>query len=270
MTPFAALFKRELLRQVRQPTRIVAAVATPAMIWIFLAAGFAGSTELGVDADMRAFLIPGIASMTVLFASIFASISLIQDRADGFLRAALVSPAPRSSIAAAKIAAGVLMATAQGLIVLLALPATGHAVTLTGMLAAIGVLACIACALIGFGLTLAWRVDSTQGYHGVMNAILMPMWLLSGAVFPVETAAGWLAAIARVNPLTWCHDAMRHAFSMAPSSDPVAAWAVTILFAAAGLAAGVRTLGRSAHPARKPRRTASRDPLPSTQTPDPT
>lgn len=259
MNAFTGLFKRELLRQVRQPTRIVAAVATPLMIWIFFAAGFAGSANLGVDASMRAFLVPGVASMTVLFASIFGAISLIQDRQDGFLRAALVSPAPRWSIAISKIAAGSILATLQGAIVLLTLPAVGHPITIIGFLAAVGALACVSAALIGFGLTLAWRVDSTQGYHGVMNTILMPAWLLSGSIFPVATAAPWLALIARFNPLTWCHDAMRHSLNMAPESDPALAWAVTIGFAIAGLIAGSMTIGRAAAPGalgRNSRRTA--------------
>jgi ABC-2 type transport system permease protein len=248
MNAFTALFKREMLRQIRQPTRIVAAVATPAMIWIFLAAGFAGSANLGVEAGLRAFLVPGIASMTVLFASIFGAISLIQDRADGFLRAALVSPAPRSSIALSKVAAGTLAAILQGAIVLLTLPAIGHPVTIPGLLAALGALACVGAALIGFGLMLAWRVDSTQGYHGVMNALLMPMWLLSGAVFPIETASSWLGAIARFNPLTWCHEAMRHALGMDPASNPYLAWTITVTFAATGLIAGCATIGRRTAP----------------------
>lgn len=244
MNAFAGLFKREMLRQFRQPTRIIAAVATPAMIWIFFAAGFAGSTNLGVDASMRAFLVPGVASMTVLFASIFGAISLIQDRQDGFLRAALVSPAPRAAIAGAKIAAGSLMATLQGAVVLLTLPAIGHAVSIPGFLAALGALACISAALIGLGLTLAWRVDSTQGFHGVMNTILMPLWLLSGSVFPIATAAGWLSMIARFNPLTWGHEAMRHALGMNPASDPALAWSVTIIAGLTGLVAGLWTIGR--------------------------
>lgn len=248
MTAFAALFRRELVRQLRQPTRIAAALGTPAMVWVFLGAGFSGSASLGVDATMRAFLVPGVATLTVLFASIFGAISLIQDRHDGFLRAALVSPAPRLTIAAAKVGAGGLFATAQGLVVLLMLPVVGHGVTIGGMLAAAGALACVSAGLIGFGLVLAWRVDSTQGFHGVMNTVLMPMWLLSGAVFPIETAAGWLAWIARLNPLTWCHEAMRHALGMNPASSELLAWTVTAAFAVAGLAAATLTVGRAREP----------------------
>ncbi len=264
MSALLGLFKREMIRQVRQPTRIVAAVATPAMIWVFFAAGFSGMTNLGVDASMRVFLVPGVASMTVLFASIFGAISLIQDRQDGFLRAALVSPAPRASIAGAKIAAGSLMATLQGAIVLLTLPAIGHAVSVPGFLAAVGALACISAGLIGLGLTLAWRVDSTQGYHGVMNTILMPMWLLSGSVFPIATAAGWLALIARFNPLTWGHEAMRHALGMNPTSDPRIAWSVTIAATVAGLLAGISVIGRTGHPRSMTSKARHRKPAPNT------
>lgn len=244
MNAFHALLRREFVRQVRQPTRIVATIATPAMIWVFFAAGFAGSANLGVDASMRAFLVPGIATLTVLFASIFASISLIQDRQDGFLRAAMVSPAPRWAVAGAKVAAGTVTATLQGLVVLLMLPLVGHDVSVAGLAAAAAVLACVSGALIGLGLCLAWRVDSTQGFHGVMNTVLMPLWLLSGAVFPVATAAGWLAWIARLNPLTWCHGAMRHALGMSPAGNETLAWAVTVGFALAGIGAAWWTIGR--------------------------
>lgn len=244
MNALFALLRREFLRQVRQPTRIVATIATPAMIWVFFAAGFAGSANLGVDAPMRAFLVPGIASLTVLFASIFASISLIQDRQDGFLRAAMISPAPRWAVAGAKVAAGTVTATLQGLVVLLMLPLIGHGVTVAGVAAAAVVLACISGALIGLGLCLAWRVDSTQGFHGVMNTVLMPLWLLSGAVFPIATAAGWLAWIARLNPLTWCHEAMRHALGMNPTGNETLAWVVTVGFAVTGFGAAWWTVGR--------------------------
>lgn len=244
MSAFTALFRRELLRQARQPTRIVASIATPALIWIFFAAGFT-STNLGMDTSMRAFLVPGIASMTVLFASIFGAISLIQDRQDGFLRAALVSPASRLSIAGSKIAAGSLVATLQGLVVLLILPLTGTPVTMLGLLAAAGVLALISAALIGLGLTLAWRVDSTSGFHGVMNTVLMPLWLLSGAVFPIETAARWLGLLAKANPLTWAHEAMRHALGMNPEANATLAWGVTIAAALACTLAATATIGRA-------------------------
>ena len=155
LTPTLALTKRELLRQTRQPSRVVASIATPLLVWAFFAGGFAGAVG-DVDASsgtrLGAYIIPGMASMTVLFASIFASISLIQDRHDGFLRAALVSPAPRWSIALSKITAGSILALLQAAIVLLALPFLGVKPAPVGVLGALMALACISILLIGIGL----------------------------------------------------------------------------------------------------------------------
>lgn len=208
-----AMGRRELVRLTRQPSRIVASIATPVLVWVFIAGGFGGAVR-GQGVELSAMMIPGVASLTVMFASIFASISLIQDRHDGFLRAALLSPAPRWGIVLGKVWSGSLIGVAQGAIVLALLPIIGHTPTLTGTLGAIAGLACISFTLIGLGLCLAWVVDSTQGFHGVMNGLLMPAWLTSGAIFPVNDAAGWLQAIALVNPLTWMHAAMRTALGM--------------------------------------------------------
>ena len=242
-----ALAKRELIRQVRQPSRIIASVATPMMIWLFIAGGFSNAVGdvAGGSSSLTAYTIPGMASLTVMFASIFAAISLIQDRHDGVLRAALVSPAPGWSIAMSKIGAGSLIALTQALIVLFALPVLGVAMNPIGVLGAALALACISIALIGLGLALAWIVDSTQGFHGVMNTLLMPMWLLSGAIFPVEDAAGWLRIAALCNPLTWAHTAMRDSLGMSERFDPVLAWSVTVGFALFGAILGTWAISRS-------------------------
>lgn len=242
-----ALSRRELIRQVRQPSRVIASIATPLLIWLFIVGGFAGAVgEVGGGrSDLTAYTIPGMASLTVMFASIFASISLIQDRHDGVLRAALVSPAPGWSIALSKVGAGSLLALVQGLVVLLTLPMLGVTLSVGGVLIAVLALGCISAALIGLGLALAWIVDSTQGFHGVMNALLMPMWLLSGAVFPVEDAAGWMRAITMLNPLSWAHAAMRGSLGMSALHNPLLAWSITIGFAVFGVLLGTRTISRS-------------------------
>ncbi len=246
-TAMMALSKREVIRQLRQPSRVIASIATPMMIWIFIVGGFAGAVGevSGGQSSLTAYTIPGVASLTVMFASIFASISLIQDRHDGVLRAALVSPAPGWSIAMSKIGAGSLIALVQALIVLLTLPVLGVPLTLLGVIGAIGALACISVALIGLGLALAWIVDSTQGFHGVMNTLLMPMWLLSGAIFPVEDAAGWLRITALCNPLTWAHTAMRDALGMSDQLNTNIAWTVTAAFALFGAGLGIWAISRS-------------------------
>jgi ABC-2 type transport system permease protein len=246
-----ALAGRELIRQTRQPSRIIASIATPLMLWVFIVGGFSGAMGDVADAgsSLTAYTIPGMASLTVMFASIFASISLIQDRHDGVLRAALVSPAPTWSIAMSKIGAGSLIALAQALIVLLALPFLGVSMSPMGVIGAFAALLCVSVALIGIGLAMAWIVDSTQGFHGVMNSLLMPMWLLSGAVFPVEDAAGWMRVIALANPLTWAHAAMRDSLGMSDAFNPLLAWTVCAVFALFGAGLGIWTISR---PARTP------------------
>lgn len=242
-----ALAKRELIRQTRQPSRVIASVATPLMLWVFIAGGFSNAMGdvAGGGARLTAYTIPGMASLTVMFASIFAAISLIQDRHDGVLRAALVSPAPKWSIAMSKIGAGSIIALIQAMIVLLALPLLGVTLTPAAVLGSIGALACISVALIGIGLAMAWLVDSTQGFHGVMNALLMPMWLLSGAIFPVEDAAGWMRIIALANPLTWAHGAMRYSLGMSDAFHPLLAWGISVAFAVGGACLGIWAISRS-------------------------
>lgn len=244
-----ALAYRELVRQVRQPSRIVASVTTPLMLWVFIVGGFSDAIGDVADggASLTAYTIPGMASLTVMFASIFAAISLIQDRQDGMLRVALVSPAPRWSIALSKIGSGSLIAMVQALIILFALPFLGVSITPVGLVGAVLALLCISSALIGIGLAMAWIVDSTQGFHGVMNALLMPMWLLSGSVFPVEEAAGWMRMIALANPLTWAHAAMRWSLGMSDAFNPVLAWSICVAFAIFGAGLGVWSIARSRH-----------------------
>jgi ABC-2 type transport system permease protein len=236
MTAAAALAKRELLRLTRQPSRLVATIGTPAMLWVFFASGFAGSFEPEGAGDLSyaAFFLPGAATLAVLFSSIFAAMSLIQDRSEGFLQAALVSPAPRSSIALAKAAGATGVALIQSVVLLAPAPLVGLSPAVEGYLLAAVALALTAAAVTSLGLALAWIVNSSEGFHGVMNAVLMPMWLLSGALFPVDSAAPWLALVAALNPLTWCTTAVRASLLGAPF--PTLHWIGAACFAVASIA----------------------------------
>ncbi len=207
-----ALAGRELKRVRRQPLRIAVAIATPAMMWLFIASGFADSIRsetLGdANASLSLYLLPGMASLVVLFNAIFASISLIEDRHQGFLQAVLVSPAPRWSMAVGKLLGGGVLGFAQAMVLLAFSPLVGADITFSGVLTAMAALACLSLGITGLGLAAAWKVDSASGFHGVMNLVFMPMWLLSGAIFPVEGASGWLRAIVLVNPMAWCQQAV--------------------------------------------------------------
>lgn len=243
-----ALTRRELVRFLRQPTRIAASILTPLIIWLFLAAGLARAID--ADSNFALFLLPGMATLTVVFGSIFTAISLIEDRHEGFLQGVLASPAPRSSIVIAKAVGGGLVATAQAAVLLAGAPFLGATPGPIGILLALGALLSIGIAIGAIGVAGAWWVDSTQGFHAIMNTVLMPMWLLSGAVFPLATSAGWLRVAMLANPLTWATGALREAIGIDAALPGPAwvAWAVTLAMPIAGLALAMRVIGAKSSP----------------------
>lgn len=241
----SALIARELRRFVRQPTRVAASIGTAALVWVFLASGFSrsfampGAAEGGVE--YGAYLLPGVVTMLLMFSTVFSAISLIQDRQEGFLQSVLVSPAPAWVVPASKVAGGTVIAGAQAAVLLLVAPFIGLQPGVIGMIGAILAAGLTAAALVAMGLAAAWWIDSTAGFHGVMNMVLMPMWLLSGAIFPVQGSSAWLAGIVLCNPLQWCHAAMASSLGLPAAMGAGWAWLGTILFTAAMmvLAAGV-------------------------------
>lgn len=234
------LWKRELVRFFRQPSRIAGAAGSPLIFWVLIGSGLSGSFRLpGGPSDLTylEYFFPGTMVLTLLFAAIFSTISVIEDRNQGFLQGVLVAPIPRASIAAGKVLGGATLAWLQSVIFLALAPLSGIRLTLSSALAAAGVLAVLGIALTAVGFAFAWKVDSVQGFHAVMNLLLVPMWLLSGAFFPPSGAPGWLAAVMRANPLTYGVAALRWAlYGSAPEvgtglPGPGVAIAVTVLAA---------------------------------------
>lgn len=245
-----AIAQREVIRLTRQPARIVAAIGTPALMWVFFAGGFASlvpaASETAGAPGSTLFLLPGIVTLTATFSAIFSSISLINDRREGFLQSAIVSPAPAWSIATGKALGGSLVAFLQaGAIVLLAPLLTSEVSALGVALALIAAL-CATLAVTGVGMALAWKVNSVEGFHGVMNLVLTPMWLLSGAIFDPANAPAWLRTIALVNPLTHVTGAMRDALT--GSSPSVVHWGATLAFGALGALFAIVSMARAARP----------------------
>lgn len=216
------LCKRELLRFLRQPTRIGAAIGTPIILWVFMASGFSGSMSgataasfvegsggLGGGAPYSLYLLPGMMTLVAMFTAIFSSLSIIEDRHEGWLQSVLVSPTPRWSIAAGKILGGSTIAFLQAVVLLLALPFLGGRFGLEGIVEVAFALGMTCVAMTGVGVAFAWVSESTQGFHAVMNLVLMPLWMLSGAFFSTESATGWLRVLMYLNPLTWATSAIR-------------------------------------------------------------
>ncbi|MDA7980700.1 MAG: ABC transporter permease [Pirellulales bacterium] len=194
---------REWLRFVRQRNRVIGAIGQPVIFWVFLSAGLQESfTAAGTsDVQFLEYFFPGTMMLIVLFTAIFTTISVIEDRREGFMQSVLVAPIPRFSLVAGKLAGGASLAMAQAVVFLALGLIWGMPFPALGLLAGMAFLLICAVALTGLGFILAWRMDSVQGFHAVMSVFLIPMWLLSGAFFPASNP--WLAWVMAVNPMTY-------------------------------------------------------------------
>ena len=243
----ALLILRDLRRLVRRPSQIVATAGLPLIFAFVLGSGFAEMRFTGgesPDAGYAAYLVPGAALLAVVFAATFAGMGLIEDRHEGALRAIALSPAPPWALAAARLLSTAILALLPaGLILALGPPMTGLAIG-PGLLVSLAALALASVAIGGVSLALAWLIDSSRGFHGVLNLGLMPAWLLSGAVFPVATASGWVALLAKINPLGWTHAAASASLGLEPAIPPWAAWAGSIAVAMVGAALAVASLSK--------------------------
>jgi ABC-2 type transport system permease protein len=240
LRPALSLCRRELVRFVRQRNRIVGALATPIVFWLLIGLGMGHSFNAGSGpdgADYMRYFFPGTVIMILLFTAIFSTISIIEDRREGFLQSVLVAPVSRMAIVLGKVLGGTLLAFGQGLLFLLLAPFIGVSLDLPSFLLACGFLFVVSFALTGLGFCIAWRMSSTQGFHAIMNLFLMPMWFLSGALFPARGAMRWVMGL---NPLTYGLAGLRRALYFSSLDHASAAallpgWAacigVTILFA---------------------------------------
>jgi len=191
--PAATLWQRELVRFWRQKSRVLGVVASPLVFWLLM--GY-GSNDL-------ARFYAGALVLTVMFSAIFSTISIIEDRREGFLLSMMVSPAPRTSMVLGKILGSATLAWIQGLIFLAFAPLAGVHVGVEQVLLAALAIFLVSFTLTGLGFVIAWRMDSTAGFHAIMNLLLVPMWMVSGSLFPMATAQGVIRAIMWVNPLTY-------------------------------------------------------------------
>lgn len=198
----ATLWQREIVRFYRQPSRVVGALGSPLVFWLLIGSGLGRSFQAG-GMNYLEFFFPGTLLLILLFTSIFSTISLIEDRREGFLQSVLVAPVPRASFVLGKILGGATLAFTQGILFLLIAPWIGIRPDAAGWVATGGALFLNGFALTGLGFLIAWQFDSLQGFHAVMNLFLIPLWLLSGALFPAEGAPAWMGAVMRFNPLSY-------------------------------------------------------------------
>jgi ABC-2 type transport system permease protein len=209
--PTITLLKREVVRFLRQRSRVVGAVGTPLLFWVLIGSGLDHAFAVGSLSYFHYFF-PGIIVMTLLFTAIFSTISIIEDRREGFLQAVLVAPVSRLSFVMGKLLGGATLATLQGVFFLLLAPLIKIHLTLPLIALAVLLMFLLSLGLTGLGFVIAWRLDSTQGFHAVMNLFLMPLWFLSGSVFPITGTPGWLKFLMLINPLTYSVTALQNIF----------------------------------------------------------
>ncbi len=211
-----SLWRREVVRFLRQPSRLVGALGTPIVFWLLIGSGLGRSFSVGSGASRSSmtyleYFFPGTIVLIVLFTAIFSTISIIEDRREGFLQGVIASPAPRSAIVLGKVLGSTALAVGQALLFLLAAPLAGVPLSVGSALALFGILIVLGVGLSALGFLIAWPMDSTQGFHAIMNLFLVPMWLLSGALFPKTGASSWIGWVMSVNPLTYGVAAVRRA-----------------------------------------------------------
>jgi ABC-2 type transport system permease protein len=221
LLPAATLWQRELVRFWRQKSRVLGVVASPLVFWLLI--GY-GSNDL-------ARFYSGALVLTVMFSAIFSTISIIEDRREGFLLSMLVSPAPRTSMVLGKILGSATLAWIQGLIFLAFAPLAGVRIDFLELIPVAAAIFLISFTLTGLGFVIAWKMESTSGFHAIMNLLLVPMWMVSGSLFPMATAHGWVKAIMWVNPLTYSIALLNHVLQL-PNAAPgmMASLAVTAVF----------------------------------------
>lgn len=210
----AVLWRRDVLLFVRQRTRVLGAILTPLLFWLALGSGLAPTFRLGEGAvGYREYFFPGTVLMLLLFSAISATMSVIEDRREGFLQGVLAGPGSRAALALGKIFGSATVCLLHALLLVLLAPLAGFPYGSIRWLPLLVVLALTALALAALGFALAWWTGSTQGYHVIMNVVLLPLWVISGSLFPPEGLHRVLGWLVRANPLSYAVTSIRRALS---------------------------------------------------------
>ncbi|MCL5023860.1 MAG: ABC transporter permease [Nitrospirae bacterium] len=207
------LVAREFKKFIRERSRLISTIARP-LIWLFLVGGgmsklvSPGMGLMGVSYIQ--FIFPGILGMTILFSAIFSSISIIWDKEFGLMKEILVAPVSRFSIVAGKALSGTIVSVIQAVIILALFPFLGIRIGATGIIETILVCTLLSFCIASLGIVIATFYDNFESFSVIMNFIVMPMFFLSGAMYPVKMLPQILKLVARLNPLTYGIDALKH------------------------------------------------------------
>ena len=212
---------RDVIRFWRDRARLVASFAQPLLYLVIFGSGLSAALGGGFRAagglSYTQFIYPGVISMTVLFSAIFGGMSIVWDREFGFMKELMVAPIDRTAIAIGKTLGSATQALVQGLILLLLAPLVGVALTLTSFLELLGLMIVLAFGLSAFGVAIASFMKSMQGFQVVMNFLMMPMFFLSGALFPLVGLPAWMLVLTRLDPASYGIDPIRRTVLGAPA-----------------------------------------------------
>lgn len=246
---------REVKRFWRDKPRIIGAIAQPALFLFILGTGLSGGFSKAFAGGRAAqflpgvknyitYMYPGIIGMTVLFTGIFSAVSIIWDREFGFLKEILVAPISRWAVAIGKALGGSTVAMIQGSIMLIFAPVIGVPLTLLIVMELIPLMFLVSFAMTSLGILVAARMRSMEGFHMIMNFLLMPMFFLSGALFPLRGLPGWMDFLVKIDPLTYGIDIMRYVV-IGLNQYPIQRDLIVIIaFSVVAIALGVFQFGR--------------------------
>lgn len=206
------IWLREAIAFWRERARMVAMVGQPLLYLLILGNGITAGMRLNTAGGVAyiKFLYPGVIAMSILFTSIFSALSIIWDREFGFLKEVLVAPVPRWAVAMGKAMGGATVAMAQAVIMVAMAPLVGISLSVMIVVKLLFLAFLMSIAVTSLGIVIASRMASMQSFQMVMNFLVMPIYFLSGAMFPLTSAPAWLKSLMTVDPLTYGVDAIRN------------------------------------------------------------
>jgi ABC-2 type transport system permease protein len=210
LRPIYVICMREFIKFFREKSRLLGTLARP-ILWLFVVGnGMSSLVRPTAGFSYLQFIFPGMIGMTILFSSIFSSISIVWDREFGFMKEMLVAPIPRTSIVIGKAVSGTLISVAQAIIIMALIPFLGMHVSVLQFIEVVGIAVLVSFCVTSLGILIAARLTSFDGFNIIMNFLVMPMLFLSGAMYPVQAMPLVLRRMTLFNPLTYGVDAFKH------------------------------------------------------------
>jgi ABC-2 type transport system permease protein len=234
------LWLRSIIRYFRSKSRIIGSLAQPLFFLIILGFGLGSSfTNVGTGQNYVLFIIPGIISMTILFTSISSGIQIIWDKQFGFLKETLVAPVSRTSIMLGQTVGGATTALIQGFVMLILSIFIGTFLpSLLGFIIAVVFMILIGISFTSLGIAIASKMEDMHGFQLIMNFVIMPIFFLSGALFPLDKAPSILRVIAHLNPLGYGVEGIRYGLFGVSQINPLLCFTVLSCFSAAMILLG--------------------------------